>query len=465
MSQSEHRDTALTTAAKATIAARAQVPWTDAVEDVPHLRSGRSEDAAGSATDHAVAVRDELSETGNREHSGPVSTEQVRATADLLRVAEGGDHLLRALVNHLGVLRALDMLHSASHSELIGAIMHGAQIYGITAPAAAAGQALNRWQLRMAELHADRDLRIMARLGARLVIPGSSEWPTQLSDLGLDEPLGLWVRGERSLRMALEGSVAIVGARAADSYGQYLARSFAFDCVQTGHTVVSGGAYGIDAAAHHGALAAIQDTESATTVAFMAGGVDRFYPRGNDDMLRTIAARGLVVSEAPPGATAMRHRFLLRNRLIAAGSLATVVVQAGWRSGAINTANRAAELTRVVTAVPGPVTSAESAGCHRLIREGAAQLVTTFAEVAELAGPLDATRESTAEQAAIRATDDLDDNEKRVHSALPQRRGKDVAAIAVSAGLDTRTVMTALAGLELAGLTARRDHGWVKATP
>ncbi len=390
---------------------------------------------------------------------------QRSAVADLLRVAEPADRLLRAGVAVEGAQAVLERIlsHSSDDAE---AALHWAQCHGLELTGPGAVLAFERWRTRSGELDAARDLRVMGRLDARLVTYGDREWPAGLVELGLDEPLGLWVRGPGSLAELVCGSVAMVGARAADSYGQHLARSCAYDCVASGRSVVSGGAFGIDAAAHEGAITAAEGSVVGT-VAFMAGGVDRFYPRGNDSLLSHIARNWLVVSEAPPGASAMRHRFLLRNRLIAACAAATVVVQAGWRSGAINTANRAAELMRPVAAFPGAVTSAESAGCHRLIREGAAVLVTDFAEVAELLEPLDpaAGLARDGQQATVRPTDDLSDAELQVYSALPTRRGAEVTAIAVRAGLDPRSAMAALAGLELAGLARRAQAGWTKARP
>lgn len=383
-----------------------------------------------------------------------------RRLCDLMRVSEPGDRLLYAAIGELGVERTRSLI-DATGPEPLGALRDAAEGAGLAADTAQLSQALERWRSRRAELDGARDLRVMSRLGARLVTPEDPEWPEGVDELGLDGPLGLWVRGPAGLADVLESSVALVGARAADAYGIHLARSFAWDLVAAGHTVVSGGAFGIDAAAHSAALQA-SESGSVGTVAFMAGGVDRFYPRANADLLGEVAASYAVVSEAAPGSTPMRHRFLMRNRLIAAAATATVVVQAGWRSGAINTANRAAELNRPVGAVPGPVTTAENAGCHRLIRDGAAMLVTTAAEVVELVGPLEVASEPEA-QGTLRITDPMTDDELRVYGALPQRRGAEAAAIAVRAGLDMPAVMAALAVLELAGAAERGANGWMKA--
>ena len=216
--------------------------------------------------------------------------------------------------------------------------------------------AFRRWQLRTESLDGARDLRIMERMQARIVLPGDEEWPGGMDDLGVQTPVALWVRGPVRLARALEKSAAIVGSRAAEPYG--LAVTNPGLGPSRGLTIVSGGAYGVDAAAHRTALSA-----GGTTIAFLACGVDVHYPRGNDALLTEIAQEGALVSECAPGQSAMRHRFLLRNRLIAAASSTTIVTAAGRRSGALHTANRAAELLRPVGAVPGSVLSDS---CRRL---------------------------------------------------------------------------------------------------
>src|SRR5690606_18729050 len=245
-------------------------------------------------------------------------------------------------------------------------------------------RAVARWAPRLDGLDPRRELRVLERLGGELLVPGDAGWPVGLDDLGPVRPLALWVRGNRDLAALAERSVAVVGARACTDYGRHVTGEIAAGLAARGFTVVSGGAYGIDAAAHRAAV-----VSGGPTVAFLAGGVDRFYPAGNTELLReVVGSGGAVVSEVPPGSVPSRVRFLLRNRLIAAVAGATVVVEAAWRSGSLSTAVRAAELSRPVGAVPGPVTSMASAGCHRLLRDGAAVCVTDADEVAELAGVL-----------------------------------------------------------------------------
>ncbi len=220
--------------------------------------------------------------------------------------------------------------------------------------------------------------RSAARFGAELVTPEHPHWPTRIDELGNSAPVALWVRGNTEL-LVDEVSTAIVGARAATGYGEHVTMEIAAGLVGRGHTIVSGAAYGIDGMAHRAALAS-----SGRTVAYLAGGVDRFYPSGHDVLLSRIVETGVVASELPCGSAPTKWRFLMRNRLIAASTKATLVVEAGWRSGSLNVAGHAVALGRPLGAVPGPVTSAASAGCHRLIRECGAIVVTNADEAAEL---------------------------------------------------------------------------------
>ncbi|MFT3887209.1 MAG: DNA-processing protein DprA [Arachnia sp.] len=231
--------------------------------------------------------------------------------------------------------------------------------------------------------------RASASCGARFLVPDDDEWPARLGALGTvelagmgGEPAGLWASGG-SLG-AIDGAVAIVGARACTSYGEQAAMTLAADLAEAGHCVISGLAFGIDAAAHRGALGV-----RGGTVAVVAGGVDDPYPTANRRLAEAIARAGCVLSEAPPGWRPTKYAFLARNRLIAALSDAVVIVEAAARSGAKNTTSWGALLGRPVLAVPGPITSALSATPHRLVREGEAVLVTSSAEVREAISPLD----------------------------------------------------------------------------
>jgi len=250
-------------------------------------------------------------------------------------------------------------------------------------------------------------------------------------------------------------SVAVVGARACTSYGEHVTAAMSAGLADAGWTVVSGGAYGIDAVAHRAALAA-----GGTTVAFLAGGVDRLYPAGNATLLAAIQeSGGSLVSEVPPGSVPSKVRFLQRNRLIAAASRATVVVEAAWRSGALSTATHAAGLLRPVGAVPGPVTSAASAGCHRLLRDGCAVCVTDAAEALELVGAFG--RDLAPDRPTPdRPGDGLDIDLRRMLDALPVRRPAPVESIARSACLTVSEVRSGLGRLELAGLAEQDGGRW-----
>lgn len=221
-------------------------------------------------------------------------------------------------------------------------------------------------------------LRATARLGVQLVTPASDYWPKGMNDLGNAAPFALWVRGNVEL-LAGSDQIAIVGARAATGYGEHVTMELAAGLSDRGRTIVSGAAYGIDGMAHRATLAS-----HGKTIAYLAGGVDRYYPSGHDALLTRIADEGAVVSELPVTSAPTKWRFIARNRLIAAATHATVVVEAGWRSGSLNTAGHAHFLGRAIGAVPGPVTSAASAGCHRLIRDYGAILVANPEEVADL---------------------------------------------------------------------------------
>ena len=314
-----------------------------------------------------------------------------------------------------------------------------------------------RWQVRLDQADPVRDLQTVRRFGGRLLIPGDPEWPEPVDALGELEdrmpPFCLWVRGPVDLAQVAARSVSIVGARAATSYGEAVAGELAAGCADAGWAVVSGAAYGIDGAAHRGALAV-----AGCTVAVLACGVDRGYPRGHERLIDRIAAEGAVVSELPPGCAPSRSRFVERNRVIAALGSATVVVEAALRSGAALTAGRAVELSRPLGAVPGPVSSPMSAGCHRLLREGAT-CVTSAAEVLELAGPLGEFLPPEPER-AVAEHDGLSPQDLRVLDALPVRRPADLPSLARVAGLPERAVLAGLGRLELRGSALREAAGW-----
>ena len=315
------------------------------------------------------------------------------------------------------------------------------------------GVSLSRFDRRLL----DEDRRNAQRLGARVLIPTDDEWPRQLADLPVP-PLCLWARGPADLASVTDRSIALVGARSATSYGTQVAADLAASLCEREFAVVSGGAFGIDAAAHRGALAV-----DGVTVAVMAGGIDRLYPASHSALLAEIIRTGAVVTEQPPGTAPIGSRFLGRNRLIAALSCGTVVVEASLRSGSLNTAGHAQLINRPVGVVPGPVTSMQSAGCHFFVRDRGAELVTDAAEVAELVGRMGFDL-APVKRGEHRPQDDLKPHERVVYEVLPLRAHADVAALATASGLDQLAVRAALGVLVARGeaVTDGLD-GWRKA--
>jgi len=310
------------------------------------------------------------------------------------------------------------------------------------------------------------------RLGARIVTPEDAEWPAQVEHLALitrddgerlhrdtDPPLCLWVRGVPSLADALDRSVAIVGSRAATSYGQHVASEFAYGLANRDWTIVSGGAFGIDAAAHRASLAA-----GGLTVAVLPCGIDRSYPLSHAGLLEQIADEGLLITEWPPGAAPHRMRFLIRNRVIAAATRGTVMVEAGARSGARNTLRYARLLGRPPMVVPGPVTSAVSVGCHaELRRGGGARLVSRFDEVIEEVGHVGELAQ--IEQGPNLPEDTLDTTARRLLDAVLPRKALTAEEIAAAAGLTGREARRNLPLLETYGFVVATESGGYRLAP
>jgi len=305
------------------------------------------------------------------------------------------------------------------------------------------------------------DLELLASRGGRLITSDDDEWPLAFAAFGGaaatlrprgGPPLVLWALGPARLDEAARRAAAVVGTRAATAYGEQVAADLAAGLVERDVAVVSGGAYGIDGAAHRAALAA-----DGITIAVLAGGLDVPYPAGHSALLHRIGQRGLLFTEYPPGVRPARHRFLTRNRLVAAAAGAAVVVEAGLRSGAANTAAWARALGRVVAAVPGPVTSSASAGCHALLRDGA-ELVTRADDIVELVGRIGEL--ASEEPRPSTALDGLGEAERQVYEALPGRGAATVDEIAVAAGLVPEQVLGPLAILEVAGFAERHDGRW-----
>ncbi|MGW2637953.1 DNA-processing protein DprA [Streptomyces sp. NPDC001348] len=312
-----------------------------------------------------------------------------------------------------------------------------------------------RWaglRARAGRAEPERDLEAARAAGVRFVCPGDAEWPGQLDDLGDARPLGLWVRGRAGLRMWALRSVAVVGARACTEYGAHTAGVLSAGLAERGWVVVSGGAYGIDGAAHRGALGA-----GGATVAVLACGVDRPYPRGHTQLIARIAEQGLVIGELPPGDHPTPSRFILRNRVIAALTRGTVVVEAACRSGALVTARAAQRLGRFTMGVPGPVTSALSAGVHDLLR-GEAVLVTDAAEVVELVGEIGDL--APARRGPVLPRDLLEPDARRVLAALPAHRPAPPGEIACGAQTTRDEAVARLYELRALGYVERHGDGW-----
>ncbi|WP_223166938.1 DNA-processing protein DprA [Nonomuraea sp. SYSU D8015] len=370
------------------------------------------------------------------------------ARAALMRAADVGDAIMGRLVAQYGAVGTVEAIRARTlPEEFVAQEAQQERPPDLTAR-------LKAWHARLAAANPAADLETGEKSGARLIIPGSPEWPTQLDQLGPSRPLGLWLHGTADLRFSCLKSVAVVGARSATAYGVHIAAEFGVGLSEAGWTVVSGGAFGVDSAAHRGALAS-----DSPTVVVLACGVDVCYPSSHDTLYAAVRGQGVVVSECPPGVHPTRARFLIRNRLIAALARGTVVVEAALRSGALNTAGHTLSLNRHLAAIPGPITSRMSAGCHRLLRERKAVCVTSPEEMIELVGIIG---DDLAPQSRAPAVprDRLNDSTKRVLDAVPARGGAGPASIAVAAGLGLDTTLSALGALAAAGYIERSPDGW-----
>jgi DNA processing protein len=371
---------------------------------------------------------------------GPADVRHARAW--LSRTVEPGNLAVHRMLADCGPVEAVQRIRSAAGDDAVGRL----------------GAA------RRAEDRAAADLDAAARLGARLVTPEDDEWPDEplhamevASARGVPDlapPQALWVLGRLRLDDALRHAASVVGSRSATEYGVQIARDLGYALARRGWTIVSGGAYGIDSAAHRGALGA-----GGTTIVVAAGGLAAPYPAGNDALFRKVAATGLLISEWPPDCPPQRHRFLIRNRLIAAFGAGTVVVEAGVRSGARSTARRARDLGRAVMAVPGPVTSACSVGTHQMIREEEACLVSSAEHVLEMVGAVGADL-APVPRAEPAARDRLSALARRVLDGMPAFDRTSADGIALAAGVPVVDVLRCLPGLEIHGFVEAESGGW-----
>lgn len=468
-------------------------------ERLPSERPEAPAGTASSSSDPAPLFNPALS----AEELEAACREYIRCcTAQLMRYAEPADELVVESLTTLGAPLTLHYLltghipdeHTWEHGEpdtQLSDFLHsvGAPAEGESALFCSAngyytpgehqmsrdkfGKALAtrrlRWNRRM-ERTLNAEAHMAATCGAWLVTPADPLWPPQLNDLGPARPYGLWCRGDSRhlLDLASAPSVALVGSRDPSIYGTEATTHLAAELARRGYTVISGGAMGIDIAAHRAALT--QQGSDLPTIAFMAGGLDRLYPAQNSDALNMIVDRGLIMSEVSVGNTPTRWRFLERNRLIAALARHTIVVEARWRSGALNTARHAMEIGRTLWAVPGQINSPNSVGTNRLLRDGLAQTLTEAADILEYdaaAGfELGTEHESEWDQAASSsALDELTERQGRVWDDLSPRSYRGVDEIAAALGLSARDVMADLFHLGRCGLAESSGTSWRKVRP
>ncbi|MEU5403093.1 DNA-processing protein DprA [Streptomyces sp. NPDC005963] len=360
------------------------------------------------------------------------------ARATLTRVIEPGDERGGRWLRDLGAAEVL--------AKLTGPESGAAALPGATP------RRLAVCRTRAKEADPYGDLAAIAEVGGRFICPGDQEWPTQLDDLGDARPVGLWVRGPSDLRAWALRSVAIVGARACTPYGAHMAAVLGSGLAERGWVVVSGAAFGVDGAAHRGALGA-----DGATVAVLACGVDTVYPRGHAELLGRIAEQGLLVGELPPGDHPTPGRFIQRNRVIAALTRGTVVVEAQYRSGSLVTARCAQRLGRHTMGIPGPATSGLSAGVHELLR-GEGVLVTDADEIVELVGEMGEL--APVRRGPVLPRDLLDAVSVRVLEALPARGAVDCARLARIAGTVPEETLSKLYGLHALGFVERHGDCW-----
>jgi len=309
-------------------------------------------------------------------------------------------------------------------------------------------EAIERWRYRFSLVDTLSEINVAHRLGVAVLTDQMPDWPPGLNDLQVNKPHVLWTLGRTERLNDACHSVALVGARNASDYGTTVTEELVSGLSSKAFATVSGGAFGIDSVAHRASLA-----DNQTTVAVMAGGLARLYPAANAALFREIQSEGLVISEMPPSREPTKWRFLQRNRLIAAMSKATVVVEAGWRSGSISTANHAAILGRPVAAVPGAITSQTSRGTNQLIRDRKAELIGSAEDLLELISSLHVTSK--------RPLTELGPNEIRLLDAL-SLRAKSIERLCVETGMSIREVSSAMTLLQIAGLVRSELSGWRK---
>lgn len=392
-----------------------------------------------------------------RELYNCVTSEREGAMA-FTRLAEGKDTRANKLVEEYGYLEAYRVVLSFAYGR--GSYPSGYE------------KALPRWANRLDAQAFIQDRTDIDELGGSFTYPADEKWVKNLDILGTMRPLGLWYLG--MLDTACSPCVSLVGSRDCTDYGRSLARDFAYELAASGLPIVSGGALGIDSAAHKGALSV------GKTIAVFANGLGCIYPTKNRQLFEAIVdSGGLLLSESPPEARPHRYRFLSRNRIIAALGLVTVVIEAPYRSGALSTAHYGLEIGRDVCAVPGSVLSPHSTGCHRLLREGAI-CVTCADDVIELlpesvcasmgipdtllSQTVHASASGECAESGVQETRRSlfeDPLAGRVYEGLSPYKGRSVGEIARDVGLTPRETLSGLSILENYGGARNTSGRWI----
>jgi DNA processing protein len=385
--------------------------------------------------------------------SSQENLEETFARAALSMLTEPGDSFAGFMTQHLGSAKLLEFEIARVDTDVFKSAL--AQVDALEDAIVkfgdfdvSHGEARERWSSRLNLAALSAALDIALAVGAKILTPASNHWPALLNDLEFSTPHCMWVRSQNLSAIEELPALAVVGSRVSSAYGEWVTSEIVSDATARGMSIVSGGAYGIDSIAHRAALA-----QNQFTVAFMAGGIDRLYPSGNEEMLQAIGRQGALIAEQAPGASPTKWRFLQRNRLIAALGRATVVVEAGIRSGALNTVTHAQSLQRPIGAVPGAITSQASAGCNQLLRAGGAEMICSVSDAADLA---------LGKQGWFQPQlGGLGGFETRALDAMNSRPQSDLA-IASRAGLTHKEIAIALGQLSLLGFVEQTDRGWVK---
>ena len=367
------------------------------------------------------------------------------AAGSIAMVTEPGDRMAGALARILGRLELVELMIDGletksvvSALKMAGELESCRQSFGDLENTLADSR--QRWLPRLSKSRLEHLFTQSAALKLKLLTPEQDHWPIGLDDLQDSAPAMVFVEGDSKVLGTLKDAVSIVGSRAASPYGLQVTKRLVTELAQVSRATVSGGAIGIDAQVHSTSL-----EQGLTTVAVMAGGMDRKYPQANFPLFKKIQERGALISELPPGVAPTRWRFLQRNRLIAALTPTTVVIEAGIRSGSIRTANNALELDRQLFAVPGSILSGTSIGTNGLISDSKAL-------------PLNDLRDFATGHELVRQSQQESYLAKRAKDALRELGVAERFQISKSAGLTDFEVDLALSDLKRAGSLVQQDN-------